>query len=193
MRKDTAMGLPKNATSIKLERAEEFFEEIYVKKHWSHGDGSGKDSEPRVVEEFFPVLTDILTRHEVETFVDYGCGSHFVFSEYDFPENVSYKGYDASSTALERAVKNARRSDFEFEVMGDWRNLSEGGDMIMVKDVTCHWQKDLVMEFIEHCRPLFKHILIVGDRRITEFDEMLEMCKETHFVKKDKNYGIYML
>jgi len=193
MRSQDAMGLPNNRKQIGLKEAETIFEKVYATNHWKKGDGSGKDSDPHEVHEFFPVLTNLLQKYEIKTFVDYGCGSHKVFSEYDFPDGVLYKGYDASAIALERAKKNARNETLQFERLGDFRNLTETGDMIMLKDVICHWQLDLVSEFIEHCSSLFKHILIVGAVTTTECDIVLQNTKEKFYIKSNRQYGIYLL
>lgn len=195
MRTEKPIGLPsKHLNDFELEKSTEIFENIYKNGYWTHGDGSGSDSRPEIVQELFPVLDRIFEEYDIETMVDFGCGSHYVFKDYQWPENLKYTGYDASKTAIGRAKNNCNRDDFNFDVMWDFHDL-ELADFIILKDVTCHWSLDVVKEFLNKVSPRFKYVAIIGAERITRHDVIDEKCEEIFMFKSGKGhpYGVWFI
>lgn len=194
-RGDKPIGLPQqHLNNFDFKKSSEIFEGIYKSKFWAHGDGFGSDSRPEIVEGFFEILDQIFETHDIETMSDFGCGSHYVFKDYKWPDNLKYTGYDASSIAIERAKNNCNREDFNFEVMWDFHDL-EPSDFLILKDVTCHWSMDVVKEFLQDCAPKFKYVAIIGAERITRHPIIDEACEDIFMFKSGKGhpYGVWFI
>lgn len=183
----------KYSNGFKIDQMEDVFNEIYKTSFWSHADGSGSDSRPEIVPEFLNIFKNILVDYNVENVGDLGCGSHFVFKDFDWPTDLEYTGYDASDIALQRARDNCNRADFKFVKNSDYRLIPTDHDMLLVKDVVCHWPKDLVIDFVENTIPKFRYCLIVGNPKINMFKEISSYKKEWLFkTSKNHDYGIWI-
>lgn len=192
-RKNNPIGLPeKYNRGYDKNQFEEIFENIYKKSFWKHGDGSGSDSRPEIVSKMFPALTELIEKYDIKTISDLGCGSHYVFKDYTWPDNVMYTGYDASATAIERAKKNCNRNDFNFVVESNWENI-EPTDLLIIKDVLCHWPVKLVEEFYKNVTQRFKYVAVIGVEKITMCQTLADFDDEWRFLSgKGTQYGIWL-
>ena len=194
LRKNTnPVSVPKQyMNGFKREQMQDVFSEIYQKNFWAHAEGSGSDSRPEIVPEYFNVLTNILDEYKVKTVSDLGCGTFYIFKDYVWPDDVSYTGYDVSDIALEKAVKNCSRKDFKFQHIKDYSEI-EPSNLLIVKDVICHWPKDLVIDFVNNFLPKFDNAIIVGNPKINMFDEIATYKREWLFKnEKGHEYGVWM-
>lgn len=171
----------------------EVFNEVYRTSFWSHADGSGSDSRPETVPEFLLLFKDLLKSYRIKSIADLGCGSHYIFKDFEWPENIHYTGYDASDIALTRAEKNCNRGDFVFRQEADFNNIENNVDLLLVKDVMCHWTKEISIDFVNAVIPKFKNTLIVGNPKINMFDEISSYKKEWLFKNsKGQEYGMWL-
>ena len=172
---------------------EDVFETIYTTSFWKHADGSGSDSRPEIVPSFFTILTDIITEYSICDIGDFGCGTHYIFKDYKWPENISYTGYDASLTALERAKNNCKNSEFKFKHLSNYEQLPNH-QLLLIKDVVCHWPLDLVQDFTNNHIQKFDYVLIAGATSITLSDDIEKKTSRQWFFKtaKDYDYGMWL-
>lgn len=191
---DNPIGLPeKYMSGYEITDFEKVFEEVYQKGIWSHADGSGSDSRPEFVPDFFKHFSEILSEYNIKDVGDLGCGSHYIFKDYDWPEDITYTGYDASKTALERARKNCNRSDFKFQHLSDFNKIPPH-ELLITKDVLCHWPNDLVKEFLRVVIPRMRYTIIVGATHINLTTEIEQNSNRVWLfkTKKEHDYGIWL-
>jgi len=190
-RKDNPIGIP-NIRNFKIEETSQIFNDIYDRAYWAHGDGSGGNSQPHIVADLFPILDEIFETYDITTVADLGCGSHYVFKDYKWPDHIQYTGYEASTLAIERANKNCNRDDFTFVECSDFNEIPPC-DFIFAKDVTCHWHVDLVHEFVDNIIPKFKYGAIIGGRDINLTEKIKKECTRSWSMKtgKGKDYGVW--
>ena len=191
-RENDPIGIP-NIRNYKLSETSDIFNDIYNSSYWKHGDGSGGNSQPHIVLDLFPILDEIFETYDITTVADLGCGSHYVFKDYKWPDYIQYTGYDASKLAIERANNNCNRNDFTFVECHDFNEIPPC-DFLLVKDVVCHWHVDLLNIFIDTIIPKFKYTAIIGGVDITLTKKIEKDCTTNWFMKtgKDIDYGIWL-
>ena len=142
----------------------------YAKKEDANslgGDGSGYGSDPENNAEFLKKLTTIVEENNIQSVVDFGCGSHYMYNDYTWPQTVKeYIGYDVSTTAVQRARKNCKHKCCKFEYLEDYDKINQA-DLLIVKDVFQHWPERFVVDFLEKNLYKYKHIVVCGNPQET--------------------------
>jgi len=192
-RSKSPIGIPnKYIKGFDKDQFDLIFEEVYAKQFWAHADGSGSDSRPEIVSGMFPILDELFEKYDIQSISDLGCGSHYIFKDYKWPDYIQYTGYDASSTAIKRAMQNCNREDFNFIAESNWENITPT-DLLIVKDVLCHWPMNLVEEFYNEVTKRFKYLAVIGVERITMCDFLSNYDKEWKFLNgKGSQYGVWL-
>ena len=175
----------------------EIFERIYQTDLWvkyakkedpntNGGDGSGYGSEPKNSAEFLEYLSNKIKNNSIESIVDFGCGSHYMYNEYVWPDCVkTYTGYDISKTAISRANKNCKHQICNFIQIQDYNDI-QSADLLIVKDVFQHWPERFAIDFLENNIDKFKHIIICGNPQETvqkkyfDWDEAKQLSYSEH-------------
>lgn len=173
------------------------FDKIYQDQYWSsNGDGSGGDSRPEIVSPFFDIFTKILDDNKVTSIADFGCGSHYIWKDYNWSDNIQYNGYDVSSIALEKARNNCKKESFLFHKLesGLGYNDIPKHDLILAKDVLCHWNENDGHEFIRWSKNNFKITVVAGIVQIHLTKEIEETCDQQFIftTTQEELYGVWV-
>ena len=121
----------------------EFFEKIYkdkafVDQYENPVSLSGPGSFPENNKNYFLFLKEFLSKNNIKSVVDYGCGDFQLYK--DFPWNdIKYLGIDVSETAINIA-NNYSNNNIKF-LCKETIDLPEA-DLLLVKDVFGHWLLD---------------------------------------------------
>ena len=184
--------------TIKLNRnTGKIFDQIYKEELWSsHGDGSGGDSRPEMIPLFFDTFTKILEDYSVKSIADFGCGSNYIWKDYIWPNKIKYDGYDVSSIALDKARKNCKQESFNFHKLKsgiDYTSISSH-DLILAKDVLCHWKQEDGHDFIHWAMDNFKVVVIAGIVQIHLTKEIEDLSNKSFFftTSQDELYGVWI-
>jgi trans-aconitate methyltransferase len=150
---------------------EEVFTDIYENKRWgddnnhlyngSSGEGSNIEFNK---ETYVPFLKDFITKNNIKTVVDLGCGS-FICGKLIYDDlDILYTGYDAYSKVIEKNSNQYLLPKYSFTHL-DFCNNKESiinGDLCILKDVIQHWALDDIYTFLDYLVEYkkFKYILI---------------------------------
>jgi hypothetical protein len=150
---------------------EEVFTDIYENKIWgddnkdSYNGSSGEGSNIEFNKDtYIPFLKDFITKNNIQTVVDLGCGS-FMCGELIYDDlDILYTGYDIYSKVIEKNSNQYLLPKYAFAHL-DFCNNKESlinGDLYILKDVIQHWTLDDIYTFLDYLVEYkkFKYILI---------------------------------
>ena len=170
---------------FKKEDMESVFNEVYEKKKWgSFAGGSGDGSLPEYANHFRNILSNLITNNNIETVVDFGCGSWEVYKDYKWPQ-VDYTGIDIADIPLKKAKKNCSIDSFKFIKETDYNNIPSA-DLLIVKEVFQHWPDEHITDFFENNKSKFKYIYVVGEVKFTLPLEIEKMASYAILHKHEK-------
>lgn len=145
---------------MEREDLEQVFTGIYDKCVWGHGDSmtapkSGDGSSIREMRDFVPVMSNLLKRYEVSSFVDLACGDlTWIPMVPEFTtKQISYHGIDIVPSLIESHQKqHASWATFQ---QGDLRSATiPEADMYFTKEALQHLNDD---EILDALRNIAKH------------------------------------
>ena len=150
---------------------EKVFTDVYENKIWGSnnnteysggsGDGSAVDYNKNT---YIPFLKYFITKNNIKTVVDLGCGD-FRCGKLIYDDlNISYTGYDAYKKVIDYNSKQHSLPKYSF-VHLDFCNNKESiidGELCILKDVIQHWSLDNIYTFLDYLveHKKFKFILI---------------------------------
>ncbi|MGX5851087.1 glycosyltransferase [Mesorhizobium sp. PL10] len=147
------------ASSDSTEELKRHFSLIYEKHGW--GRGSGVGSAPDKTVEYRDFLQRFMTRNDIRTVVDLGCGD-WQFSRYVDWSGVSYVGIDVVSSVIERNQREFSSGKIAFETFKSLEKLPPA-DLLICKDVLQHLPNKTVMQYLAAFRNKYKFALITND------------------------------
>jgi SAM-dependent methyltransferase len=156
--------------------AGEVFGKIYQTDFWNGGSGVGSAAETTVVYRAF--LDRFLTRANITSVVDVGCGDWQLGRLVDW-SGVNYVGIDVVDSVIE-ANADAYGSDAvrfaEFDVLDDLDALPVA-DALLIKDVLQHWPIADCKRFLSWATSRYDYVVATNDvshvrssRRMTNTD-----------------------
>lgn len=150
---------------------EYIFTNIYKKKYWgdnknnkyngSSGDGSKLEYN---INTYIPFLKEFITKNNIKTIVDLGCGD-FICGSYIYNElNIKYTGYDVYKEIIEYNSYIYPSQKYNFLHLDFYSNKEKiiTGDLCIIKDVLHHWPLLHIYNFLDYLvdSKKFKYILI---------------------------------
>lgn len=117
------------------------------------------------IDTYVPFLKDFITKNNIKTVVDLGCGSFtcgkLIYDDLD----ILYTGYDAYAKVIENHSNQLSLPKYSF-IHLDFCNNKENniinGDLCILKDVIQHWSLNNIYTFLDYLVEYkkFKYILI---------------------------------
>lgn len=124
---------------------QQIFEHIYATNAWVNGDGSGTGSTLEYTVQTASELAHVLKRYNVRSVFDAGCGScvwtsGFIHEMRARIPSFTYTGWDASSTAIQRArARLYNLPGVTLEVRDLTKDtIPKGHDLILCRDCLQH-------------------------------------------------------
>ena len=127
---------------------EEAFTEIYQKKRWGNGSGTGSklsfDNK-----KYIELLESIIEEYNIHTICDIGCGD-WEFSQYINFKDCEYLGIDCVKSVIDSNIKEHTVSNINFEHRSvEDEYFPNGYDLIIIKDVIQHWEDEDIIKFMK--------------------------------------------
>ena len=129
---------------------EKAFTEIYDKKRWGGGSGSGSKVSPDNLK-YIGILEDIIKTNDIKTVCDIGCGD-WEFSKYiNYNKmGVNYTGIDCVKSVIDSNIQKYKKDGIDFKHKSiDENYIPEGYDLIVIKDVIQHWEDKDILSFMK--------------------------------------------
>ena len=119
-----------------------FNSQAYWEKRYARGKHSGAGSRGKLAEFKADVLNEFVTKNQIGTVIEYGCGDGYQLSLANYPQ---YIGFDVSVTAVQSCRKLFANDDTKFfREMRDYGG--ETADLTISLDVIYHLVEDEVYE-----------------------------------------------
>lgn len=158
-------------------KMDEIFNNIYKNNTWGyHGDGSGSGSDVQNTTATINVLLTIIEHYDITQIVDVSCGScvwmaNLLHALHDKQVCMSYRGFDVSSIAIERARKNLDTliEHHDIELTNDnfttckFSNCRSGEHktLVLCRDTFQHLSFNAIKKGIDNIRHWFPSALYV--------------------------------
>jgi 2-polyprenyl-3-methyl-5-hydroxy-6-metoxy-1,4-benzoquinol methylase len=137
------------------------FEEIYEKDIW--GFGSGHGSLHSVTKGYIEFLEQFMLNNGIKNVVDYGCGD-WQFSKHINWDGINYHGFEVVESLVETNNQKYGQDNITFSKSPKTPAKLPAADLLLVKDVLQHLDKQEINDFIELALPKFKYALITNNR-----------------------------
>ena len=127
---------------------ENIFSNIYEKKIWGIGSGTGSTIS-KDIEKYINILESILNTKEynIKTICDIGCGD-WNFSQYINFNNTKYLGIDCVKFIIDANNIKYKKDNIKFEHKVVENNYyPKGFDLIIIKDVIQHWTDEEIIKY----------------------------------------------
>lgn len=136
------------------------FEKIYNTSLW--GGGSGRGSDPEVVQPYMQFLQEFLDRNPVASIVDIGCGDWSFSHLIDWGPR-RYLGVDVVASVIEQNQREYGSETISFRCADPTREaLDVSGDLLLMKDVLQHLSNANVQKLLALTRR-FRYSLITNE------------------------------
>lgn len=144
-----------------MNKVTDIFSNIYATNRWDHGSGPG--SLPEATVEYQKILKEVITKNEIKTVLDYGCGD-WQFSKLLNWENMvdHYIGADVVPLLIENHRLKYANSKVSFKLIDNdfsWNNV----DLIICKDVLQHLSLEIIDNILKEMKVHAKYLLITND------------------------------
>ncbi len=150
---------------------EQIFTNLYENKIWGDNESSeynGSSGAGSVIDynkdSYIPFLKNFITKNNIKSVVDLGCGD-FICGKLIYDDlDVSYTGYDTYKKVIDYNSKQYSFPKYSF-IHLDFCNNKENiinGELCILKDVIQHWSLANIYKFLDYiveCKK-FKYILI---------------------------------
>jgi SAM-dependent methyltransferase len=114
----------------------------YWDNRYRKGGSSGPGSYGRLAEYKASIINDIVTKHDIRTVIEFGCGDGH---QLELARYNSYIGFDVSPKAVEICrARFSRHADYRFSLVADYDG--ETADLTMSLDVIYHLVEDDIFE-----------------------------------------------
>tara|TARA_Y100001970_G_scaffold187707_1_gene228359 strand:+ start:158 stop:769 length:612 start_codon:yes stop_codon:yes gene_type:complete len=128
---------------------ENIFTNIYDKKIWGIGSGSGSNVSKDTLK-YIQLLESIINNKEydIKTICDIGCGD-WNFSKFINFGDKEYLGIDCVKSVIENNIKNYENQNIRFihKIVND-DYIPKGYDLIIIKDVIQHWTDEDILNYL---------------------------------------------
>ena len=139
----------------------EIFTDIYLSNEWGGGSGSGSKVEN--AQPFLDYLQKFIDYSQITSIVDIGCGDWNLMREIRIPEHIKYLGLDIVDHVIAENQSRYARKNIKFESVDTLEELSKyKGDLLILKDVMQHWNKEKILYAIKNIIPNFKYAILVN-------------------------------
>jgi SAM-dependent methyltransferase len=118
----------------------EIFSEIYATGEWGGKPGeffSGRGSEPQVTEAYCSTIRDFISRHEIRSVLDLGCGDFQVGKRIQCP-GVQYVGADVVAPLIERNRGLYGSTSIRFECLDIVEDALPSAELCLIRQVFQH-------------------------------------------------------
>ena len=121
------------------------FTNIYNKSVWGKREdgkgssGTGSNISPDI-KFYINLLMNIINENNIKTICDIGCGD-WQFSKTIDWTGLNYTGIDCVSSVIDFNKENYSQENIKF-MKGDARDIPEGYDLVILKDVIQHWNDE---------------------------------------------------
>jgi SAM-dependent methyltransferase len=139
--------------------AEYIFDNYYRRQRWGRGSGLGSTSQATIF--YRSILQEVLTRYEIGTVVDAGCGD-WEFSQLIDWSLVSYIGIDVVPSLIAQNSVRFGRPNVSFRCSDIRGSLLPDGDLLLCKDVLQHWPIGDIVGFCEKALLKYKYLLLTN-------------------------------
>lgn len=128
---------------------ENIFTNIYDKKIWGNGSGSGSNVSKDTLK-YIQILESIINNSEynIKTICDIGCGD-WEFSQFINFGDKEYLGIDCVNYIIKINQDKYEKENIKFEhkiVNDDY--IPKGFDLIIIKDVIQHWTDEDILKYL---------------------------------------------
>ena len=128
---------------------ENIFTNIYDKKIWGNGSGSGSNVSKDTLK-YIQILESIINNSEynIKTICDIGCGD-WEFSQFINFGDKDYLGIDCVKYLIKINQDKYEKENIRFEhkiVNDDY--IPKGFDLIIIKDVIQHWKDEDILKYL---------------------------------------------
>lgn len=128
---------------------ENIFTNIYDKKIWGNGSGSGSNVSKDTLK-YIQILESIINNSEynIKTICDIGCGD-WEFSQFINFGDKEYLGIDCVNYIIKINQDKYEKENIKFEhkiVNDDY--IPKGFDLIIIKDVIQHWKDEDILKYL---------------------------------------------
>lgn len=142
------------------------FDDIYRNEIWGKGQGSGGGSSPEITKEYREYLSNVLSKQDINSVVDLGCGD-WQFSKLIDWSKVNYLGLDCVQKLIDENKKLYGSENINFLYNDSTEEFDYEGDLLIVKDVFIHWPNRQIINFINKIikQKSFKYLLITNQNK----------------------------
>ena len=131
------------------------FDNIYLNNRWGYKSGPGSDPEQAQV--WIDLVNSFLSKEDVKTILDVGCGDWRLGQKYNLEDKV-YTGIDMSSVILDETMAYAA-DNIKF-IHGDFEFLDvEPVDLIIIKDVLQHLPNSKIINIVNKIKSHARYAL----------------------------------
>lgn len=134
------------------------FENIYHKKIWYHGSGSG--SLVSNTKEFRSFLTKYLKKHDIKSMIDIGCGDWQFMRLLDF-SGMKYLGIDVVPHLIRENTRKYGKKNIAFRSGDATKMKLPKADLVLLKDVLQHWSIAEIKRFVKKLSR-YPHVLLLN-------------------------------
>lgn len=130
------------------------FEKIMATRSWGNSETvSGNGSAKKATEKVRKCLGDWIKKYRIKSFVDIPCGDGNWQGLISGIDDVEYKGFDISQSAVAGArQKNTAHAGMKFGELDLTSSVPPTGDMIMLRDFVQHLPLELGMQAIRNAK-----------------------------------------
>lgn len=148
------------AASGEADSTASVFREVYRTATW--GVGSGPGSTPVSTQLYRHVLADLLSRHDIGSVVDVGCGD-WAYSRFIDWGRADYLGIDVVDTLIVENTRRYARAGVRFECVDVLLHDISPVDLLICKDVLQHWPNDSIVDFCRGTASRYPFVLLTND------------------------------
>ena len=135
------------------------FTEIYAKKRWGEGSGSGSMMTPDN-KEYISLLESIINEKGIQSICDIGCG------DWEIMKNLSYEGLVYDGIDIVKSVIDNNKDYESHNIRFYHKNILnediENYDLIIIKDVLQHLEDYDIIKIMDKLMEKGKYILCVN-------------------------------
>ena len=136
------------------------FGKIYRDNEWTNGSGPG--SFRSFNRELLDYLTTFLSRPDISSIGDIGCGDFQLFKQFDFGK-CQYTGFDVVSKVIEKNRNQVGNKNAQFAVMPERLDSLPHRDLYLIKDVLIHLPNEDSAEILRNVLHKCKYAVVVNN------------------------------
>ncbi len=171
--------------NIRRPDMEKIFRNIYLRRGWFNGSGSG--SLPENTEIYRKFLQDFIRKNNVKTILDLGCGDWQSTRLMNW-DGLGYTGVDVVSQVVEDVKKRYAKENIDFIYADITEEELPPADLVIIKDVLQHWPNEIIQKFLSKLTP-YSHVLVTNTVEIHESGSAKQSTPTLRAVNRDITLG----